>query len=125
MREHFLYPHYAEMGPVCPEMPNKVFPVIDLRDKSTDARYPRREWRGFFYAQEYFLNHVTNNDPMTHFGPLPVGNQIGRALRGMGYQNPTPIQEQAIPPLREGRDVLGQAQTGTGKTAGFGIPLLE
>ncbi len=43
----------------------------------------------------------------------------------MGYAVPTPIQEQAIPPMREGRDVLGQAQTGTGKTAGFGIPLIE
>jgi ATP-dependent RNA helicase DeaD len=43
----------------------------------------------------------------------------------MNYANPTPIQERAIPPLREGRDVLGQAQTGTGKTAGFGIPLIE
>ena len=43
----------------------------------------------------------------------------------MGYTTPTPIQEQAIPVLRDGRDVLGQAQTGTGKTAGFGIPLIE
>ncbi len=43
----------------------------------------------------------------------------------MGYAIPTPIQEQAIPALRMGRDVLGQAQTGTGKTAGFGIPLIE
>jgi superfamily II DNA/RNA helicase len=40
----------------------------------------------------------------------------------MRYTTPTPIQKQAIPPLRAGRDVLGQAQTGTGKTAGFGIP---
>ena len=43
----------------------------------------------------------------------------------MGYTSPTPIQEQAIPLLRAGHDVLGQAQTGTGKTAGFGIPLIE
>lgn len=43
----------------------------------------------------------------------------------MGYTTPTPIQEQAIPVLRAGRDVLGQAQTGTGKTAGFGIPIIE
>jgi ATP-dependent RNA helicase DeaD len=43
----------------------------------------------------------------------------------MDYSVPTPIQEKAIPPLREGRDVLGQAQTGTGKTAGFGIPIIE
>jgi ATP-dependent RNA helicase DeaD len=43
----------------------------------------------------------------------------------MGYSIPTPIQEQAIPPLRLGLDLLGQAQTGTGKTAGFGIPMVE
>lgn len=61
----------------------------------------------------------------THFGALPVGEPIARALNRMGYTTPTPIQEQAIPPLRQGRDVLGQAQTGTGKTAGFGIPLVE
>jgi ATP-dependent RNA helicase DeaD len=50
---------------------------------------------------------------------------MARTLAAMGYDTPTPIQEQAIPVLREGRDVLGQAQTGTGKTAGFGIPLIE
>ena len=43
----------------------------------------------------------------------------------LGYEDPTPIQEQAIPALLEGRDVIGQAQTGTGKTAAFGLPLLE
>lgn len=43
----------------------------------------------------------------------------------MGFEEPTPIQEQAIPLLLEGKDLLGQAQTGTGKTAAFGIPLLE
>jgi len=59
------------------------------------------------------------------FGDLPVGPPLARALAAMGYATPTPIQEQAIPVLRERRDVLGQAQTGTGKTAGFGIPLLE
>jgi ATP-dependent RNA helicase DeaD len=59
------------------------------------------------------------------FGSLPVGEPIARALKRMGYTEPTPIQEQAIPHLRDGRDVLGQAQTGTGKTAGFGVPLIE
>ena len=43
----------------------------------------------------------------------------------MGYASPTPIQEAVIPPVRAGRDVVGQAQTGTGKTAAFGIPLVE
>ena len=48
-----------------------------------------------------------------------------RALNEMGYQAPTPIQEQIIQPLLDGKDVVAQAQTGTGKTAGFGIPLAE
>jgi ATP-dependent RNA helicase DeaD len=48
-----------------------------------------------------------------------------QALHDVGYESPSPIQEQAIPPLLEGRDVIGQAQTGTGKTAAFGLPLME
>lgn len=67
---------------------------------------------------------VTGTPPAT-FGSLPVGEPIARAITAMGYTVPTPIQEMVIPVLRAGRDVLGQAQTGTGKTAGFGIPLIE
>ncbi|MGB0651756.1 MAG: DEAD/DEAH box helicase [Thermoplasmatota archaeon] len=47
------------------------------------------------------------------------------AIVAMGYEEPTPIQAQAIPPMLEGRDVVGQARTGTGKTAAFGIPLVD
>lgn len=54
-----------------------------------------------------------------------IDERIIRAVTEMGYENMTPIQEQAIPYLLEGRDVLGQAQTGTGKTAAFGIPCLQ
>ena len=50
---------------------------------------------------------------------------MARALESMGYASPTPIQEAVIPPVRAGQDVVGQAQTGTGKTAAFGIPLVE
>lgn len=50
---------------------------------------------------------------------------IQRALKSEGYTEPTPIQEQAIPHLLEGRDVLGSAQTGTGKTAAFAIPIIQ
>src|SRR3982751_6888508 len=59
------------------------------------------------------------------FAELGLSKPILDALRHLGYENPTPIQEQAIPALLEGRDVIGQAQTGTGKTAAFGLPLLE
>ena len=54
-----------------------------------------------------------------------IDKRILRAVKEMGYENMTPIQKQAIPVLMEGRDVIGQAQTGTGKTAAFGIPMLQ
>ena len=56
------------------------------------------------------------------FGLSP---EVAQAIEEMGYETPTPIQQQAIPPMFEGRDVIGQAQTGTGTTAAFGIPLVE
>src|SRR6187397_1387559 len=62
---------------------------------------------------------------MTTFADLGLSEPILQALQDVGYETPSPIQEQAIPPLMEGRDVIGQAQTGTGKTAAFGLPLME
>src|SRR4051794_29479463 len=62
---------------------------------------------------------------MATFAELGLSEPQLDALRHLGYEDPTPIQEQAIPALLEGRDVIGQAQTGTGKTAAFGLPLLE
>lgn len=62
---------------------------------------------------------------MEQFKKLGISDVTIRALSDMGFEEPTPIQEQAIPLLLEGKDLLGQAQTGTGKTAAFGIPLLE
>jgi ATP-dependent RNA helicase DeaD len=50
---------------------------------------------------------------------------IARALERMNYQTPTEVQARSIPPLRMGADLIGQAQTGTGKTAAFGIPIVE
>ena len=63
--------------------------------------------------------------PVTTFADLGLGPEILEALRDVGYESPSPIQEQAIPPLLEGRDMIGQAQTGSGKTAAFGLPLLN
>ncbi|MEA2386325.1 MAG: ATP-dependent helicase DeaD [Thermoleophilaceae bacterium] len=62
---------------------------------------------------------------MATFRELGLSEPLLEALTHLGYEDPTPIQEQAIPALLEGRDVIGQAQTGTGKTAAFGLPLLE
>jgi ATP-dependent RNA helicase DeaD len=59
------------------------------------------------------------------FADLGLSPVLLEALRDVGYETPSPIQVQAIPPLLEGRDVIGQAQTGTGKTAAFGLPMLE
>jgi ATP-dependent RNA helicase DeaD len=59
------------------------------------------------------------------FSELGLSEQTLQALRDVGYEAPSPIQEQAIPSLLEGRDVVGQAQTGTGKTAAFGLPIIE
>ncbi len=62
---------------------------------------------------------------MTAFSELGLDLDILEALHEVGYESPTPIQEQAIPPLLKGSDVIGQAQTGSGKTAAFGLPMLQ
>jgi ATP-dependent RNA helicase DeaD len=62
---------------------------------------------------------------MTTFKELGLSEQLLEALEDVGYTSPSPIQEEAIPPMLEGRDIIGQAQTGSGKTAAFGLPLLE
>jgi len=59
------------------------------------------------------------------FVALGLAEPLLRALAGEGYANPTPIQAKAIPHLLAGRDLLGLAQTGTGKTAGFALPMLQ
>ncbi len=62
---------------------------------------------------------------MTAFADLGLSETTLHALQDVGYEQPSPIQEQSIPPLLEGKDMIGQAQTGSGKTAAFGLPLLE
>src|SRR5215213_8249300 len=62
---------------------------------------------------------------MTTFADLRLSDAVLSALRDVGYESPSPIQEQAIPHLLDGKDVIGQAQTGTGKTAAFGLPMID
>ena len=59
------------------------------------------------------------------FDEINLSEEIQRAVRDMGFEEMSPIQSQAIPAILEGLDIIGQAQTGTGKTASFGIPIIE
>lgn len=62
---------------------------------------------------------------MRSFEDLPLAGEIARSVRELGFKELFPIQDAAIPPLLEGRDVIGQAKTGTGKTGAFGIPMVQ
>ncbi|MEK5381016.1 DEAD/DEAH box helicase [Niallia sp. FSL W8-0635] len=62
---------------------------------------------------------------MTTFSDFKLSSSLEKALSNMGFEEPTPIQAQAIPIALSGKDMIGQAQTGTGKTTAFGVPLLE
>jgi ATP-dependent RNA helicase DeaD len=64
-------------------------------------------------------------DETATFADLGLGERILKALADVGYESPSPIQAETIPHLLEGRDVLGLAQTGTGKTAAFALPILD
>ncbi|MGY8754127.1 MAG: DEAD/DEAH box helicase [Candidatus Poseidoniales archaeon] len=71
------------------------------------------------------LKQLVEPPTMGDFQSLGLSNKLLRAVAAEGYTTPTPVQEQAIPPLLDGRDVLGVAQTGTGKTAAFALPVLQ
>jgi ATP-dependent RNA helicase DeaD len=73
--------------------------------------------------REHDMDELTNN--VTAFGELGLSPPLLQALESLGYEEPTPIQQQAVPALLAGRDLLGQAATGTGKTAAFALPLLQ
>ena len=68
---------------------------------------------------------VSTSESAPTFADLGLRPELLQALTALGYEEPTPIQREAIPPLLAGRDLLGQAATGTGKTAAFALPLLQ
>src|SRR3954471_2953777 len=70
----------------------------------------------------------TKNAPSTitpGFAALGLAEDLVSAITALGYEEPTPVQRETIPLLLEGRDVLAQAATGTGKTAAFALPMLQ
>src|SRR4030081_1555905 len=64
-------------------------------------------------------------DDVLTFADLALRPELLQALSTLGYEEPTPVQREAIPLLLKGRDLLGQAGTGTGKTAAFALPMLQ
>ena len=68
---------------------------------------------------------AVSDPPLSGFDGLGLDEALLSALAALGYEEPTPIQREAIPPLLAGRDLFGQAATGTGKTAAFALPLLQ
>ena len=88
--------------------------------------YARISWQ----AQKYTIKnaepkHIVDNKYMKNFNDLNLSPILVKSLARMTYETPTPIQAQAIPLALDGHDIMGSAQTGTGKTAAFAIPLIE
>src|ERR1700720_2707517 len=65
------------------------------------------------------------NGPVKDFSSLGLIDELSRAVAALGYEEPTPVQREAIPLLIAKRDLLAQAATGTGKTAAFALPMLQ
>ena len=71
------------------------------------------------------MTDTADAEGTTGFAELGLRSELAAALTALGYEEPTPIQRESIPPILAGRDLLGQAATGTGKTAAFALPILE
>lgn len=95
--------------------------------KGFPYRFPftRRFSRPDPFGPDVAIRIFESIELMSYFDDLGLAQPILKALAATGYDTPTPIQQQAIPPLMEGRDLCGIAQTGTGKTAAFALPSLH
>jgi superfamily II DNA/RNA helicase len=96
-------------------------PAADEPDGPDEYEYDDEE-----HGAAYAAHLAAPEEPARAlFADLGLSDEVLRAIDDMGYRHPTPIQEQAIPVILMTRDVLGVAQTGTGKTAGFTLPMLD
>ncbi len=102
-----------------PKAKKKVVAVVE--EEEIEMAQPEND----FDAEEDEEVEAVEEAPKSGFAALGLSDDIMRAVEEMGFTTPSPIQAEAIPPVMEGYDVIGQAQTGTGKTAAFGIPALE
>jgi ATP-dependent RNA helicase RhlE len=97
--------------------------LIEVRVRFCALPHRNARTKGFFFVTPAVSSPASST--ATTFAQLALASPILDALIADGYQNPTPIQAQAIPHALAGRDVLGIAQTGTGKTAAFALPILN
>ena len=95
---------------------------MKIRQRLTFARFPAQDGRN---RAAPLAAHFRISLYMTTFESLGLSPKILKALEATTLKTPTPIQAQAIPHIMQGRDLMGLAQTGTGKTAAFGLPLLH
>src|SRR5690625_6698952 len=104
-------------------MPGTLLFVFASRRRHT--RWPR-DWSSDVRSSDLTPTGPAEAAPAARngFDALDLPEALRSAVDALGFTSPSPIQEQAIPSLLEGRDVIGVAQTGTGKTAAFGLPLL-
>src|SRR5689334_16799852 len=98
----------------CDRRPNKAY---------TRAPFPVRSPRSPRFSLSAPSDQTPGDSPA--FSDLALSDAVLKALRDVGYETPSPIQAATIPHLLAGSDVVGQAQTGTGKTAAFALPLLS
>ena len=106
----------------------EVEPIIEDKPKKRKAKRAEAE------AAEAAQNEIAANeaaasknsgDEIAGFDTLGLSDPIVAAISALGFESPTPIQARAIPLLLQGRDLIGQAQTGTGKTAAFALPIIQ
>ena len=118
----------AQCGSVCPpvERPENSHPTAqDTRGVSKQLAARGAAGRPQCRRSPNVLATTRKTYPLTNFTELGLAAPILKALQDEGYTTPTPIQAQAIPGVLAGRDLLGIAQTGTGKTAAFALPILH
>jgi ATP-dependent RNA helicase DeaD len=124
-------PSDAEQASDTAEQPSEAEPassdapaVVEQPDESSAAEQTDDA------VKDNTANDTANDDtakdePGTTFADLELRSELRDALTGLGYEEPTPIQRETIPLLLAGHDLLGQAATGTGKTAAFALPILN
>jgi len=84
-----------------------------------------KAFESFRNCMQNFVAGEMKHMQIQHFRDLPLSPEVMKGIEELGFTDLFPIQAQAMTPLLEGKDVIGQAQTGTGKTAAFGIPMIE